>query len=82
MSDRAQNLNQILLVAMSTFAGQACLRVRQGTQFREVTYRELEDLSFRVAAFFRRRALSPGDRVAIVAENSAEFSVTTGRRIT
>ena len=73
MSDRAENLNQVLLVAMHAFAGRACLRVPQGTQFRQVTYRELEDLSFRVAAFFRRRAFCPGDRVAIVAENSAEW---------
>ena len=73
MSERAQNLNQIFLVALTAYAGQTCLRVKRGAQYRPVLFRQLEDLALRVAGFLRRQGAKEGQRVAIVAENSAEW---------
>lgn len=73
MSERAENLNQIFLVALSAYAGRTCFRVRRGAQYRPFRYRELEDDAFRVAAFLRRHDVAAGERVAIVAESSPEW---------
>ena len=73
MSDRAENLNQVFLVALGAFADRTCLRVKRGLRYRSVSYRELEDEAFRVAGFLRRQEIEAGDRVAIAAEVSAEW---------
>jgi long-chain acyl-CoA synthetase len=68
-----RNLNQVVLVAMDAYAGRVCFRVESETGYRKITYRELSDLTFRVAGYLCREGLAPGDRVVIVAENSAEW---------
>ncbi len=73
MSDRAENLNQILLVALGAFAERPCLRVKRGPRFHSVSYRQLEGEAFRIAVFLRREGVAAGDRVAIAAEISAEW---------
>ncbi len=74
-SDRAENLNQVLLVALGAFADRTCLRVKSGLRYRSVSYRQLENHAFRVAGFLRRGGLRVGDRVAIAAESSVEWLV-------
>ncbi|MCP3960559.1 MAG: AMP-binding protein [bacterium] len=76
MSDRAQNLNQIFLVAFDAHAGKTCLRVKLGARYRPIRYHELSDLVFRVTAFLRREGVEPGGRVVIVADNSPEWLAT------
>ncbi len=83
MSNQAENLNQIFLVALGAFAGRTCLRVKHGPRYRSVSYRQIEDDALRVARFLRRQGIhsppSPGSgievgpRVAISAEISAEW---------
>ena len=68
-----RNLNQAFLVAMDAYAGRVCFRVESGVRYRQITYRELSDLTFRVAGYLCRKGLAAGDRVVIVAENSAEW---------
>ncbi len=73
MSDQAENMNQVFLVALGAFADATCLRVKRGLWYRSVSYRDLEDDAFRVAGFLRRRGMAAGERVAISAEISAEW---------
>ena len=73
LSERAQNLNQIFLVALSAYAGQTCFRIKRGAQYRPFRYRELEHLAFRIASFLRREGAVSGERVVISARNSAEW---------
>ena len=72
-SDQARNLNQVFLVAMDAHAGRVCFRVEGGGRYRQITFRELRELTFRVAAYLRRQGLTTGARVVIVAENSLEW---------
>ncbi|MEM7355476.1 MAG: AMP-binding protein, partial [Acidobacteriota bacterium] len=73
MSERAQNLNQIFQVALSAYADRTCLEVKRGARYRRIRFREIEDLALRVAGFLTARGIGPGQRVAIVADNSAEW---------
>src|SRR5438874_6794885 len=50
---------------------------RTGVQYygRAVTFAELDSAVSRFAGFLRSRGLSPGDRVAIILENSPQFAI-------
>ncbi len=75
MEDRAYNLNQVVLVALTAHAGRSCFRVKRGTQYRPVTFREVEDLAFGVANYLREHGIHPGDRVGLAADSSMEWMV-------
>ncbi len=68
-----QNLNQAILAAMTTYAGQTCFQVKRGTRYQDISYRQFEILTFRLASFFRRQGISKGERVVITANNSVEW---------
>ncbi|MEM7583973.1 MAG: AMP-binding protein [Acidobacteriota bacterium] len=76
MEDRDHNLNQVVLVAFAAYAQRTCLRVKRGTQYRPVRFREVEELALRVAYFLREHAVAPGDRVALAADSSVEWLAT------
>jgi long-chain acyl-CoA synthetase len=73
MDRPAANLNQALLAAMDTYAGQVCFWTRGAGQFKATSYSDFQTQAFRLAGFFRGRGISAGERVAIIAANSVEW---------
>jgi long-chain acyl-CoA synthetase len=75
MNRQIQNLNQALLAAMDTYAERTCFRVKRGGRHQDISYRQFQRLTFRLASFFRRYGLTEGERVAIIADNCLEWMV-------
>ena len=73
MSEQPQSLNQAILEAMDRYAERACFRVKDGQHYQDIIYRQLQRVSFRLAAFFHRQGVSNGERIAIIAHNSLEW---------
>lgn len=73
MSEQAQNLNQIFLVALSAYAEETCLQIKRGSRYRPVRFSEVADTAFRVAAFLHRERAVAGERVVIAAPNSKQW---------
>jgi long-chain acyl-CoA synthetase len=60
---------------MQTYASRACLRVKRGTRYQNISYRWFRVLSTRLSSFFRRYGLVKGDPVVIIADNCLEWMV-------
>lgn len=73
--DNAQNLNQVLLSVMDTFAGRACFLIRQGRRYQHISYHRFQRLTLRLAKIFFDYGITNGERVALVADNSLEWMV-------
>jgi long-chain acyl-CoA synthetase len=72
-SERAKNLNQVLLAAMDAYAGQTCFQVKRDRRhYQNISYRRFQTLAFRLTSFLRRQGIS---RVAIVADNCLEWMI-------
>jgi long-chain acyl-CoA synthetase len=65
------NLASNLVDTAGAHAGRVAVRVGETG----ITYRELDEASARVAGLLRERGVKPGDRVAIMLPNVAEFAV-------
>ncbi len=76
LEDRAQNLNQLLMVALTAHRKRSCFRVKRGNQYRPVRFREVEELAFGVASYLREHGIEVGDRVGLAAESSVEWMAT------
>jgi len=76
MDKQITNFNQRLLVAMKEHAAQTCLKVKIGGRYQNASYRWFQVLTYHLVSYLRNRGLKPGDRVAIVAENSLEWLVS------
>jgi long-chain acyl-CoA synthetase len=74
MDERATNFNQVLLTAMDDYAERTCFRVKHGGWYQNVSYREFQDLAFRLASFLQSQDIS---RIAIVADNSLEWMIAS-----
>jgi long-chain acyl-CoA synthetase len=75
MPRQARNLNQVLLAAMDRYAERPCFWTKRAGQFEATTYQHFQRMSLRLASFFRSQGLAPGDRVAVIADNSVEWLV-------
>jgi long-chain acyl-CoA synthetase len=75
MSKQTENLNQALLAAMDRYAGRTCFWMKRAGQFEATTYSDFQSRAFRLASFFRRQEILPGERIAIIANNSVEWMV-------
>ncbi|HRV90973.1 MAG TPA: AMP-binding protein [Anaerolineae bacterium] len=74
MSDTPHTLNQALLAAMDRYGRQPCFRIKKDHRpYQEISYYKFQTQTFRLAHFFRRQGIEPGDRVAILAGNSPEW---------
>jgi amino acid adenylation domain-containing protein len=67
------NLCEYLETSRRVFADRVAIVDPSG---RHMTYRELDDLSSRVAGFLVERGVEPGDRVGVIAPKSAEVVAT------
>lgn len=76
ISRQAQTLNQALLAAIERYADRPCFWTKQEGQFRATSYCDFGDRAFRLANFLRRQGVLPGERVAIIANNSVEWMMT------
>ncbi|MCB0165942.1 MAG: AMP-binding protein, partial [Anaerolineae bacterium] len=74
MSDKPHTLNQALLSAMDRHGRQPCFRIKKDNRpYQEISYYKFQIQTFRLAHFFRLQGVEPGDRVAILADNSPEW---------
>ncbi len=72
---QAQNLNQALLRAMESYPHQTCFKVKKGEHYHNVSYREFQELTFRMVNFLLERGISKGERVALAIDNCLEWMV-------
>lgn len=75
MQQQAQNLNQALIAAMEAYADKACFKVIRTGHYTDVSYREFQQLTFRMAGFLQSQGISNGERVAIACHNCLEWMV-------
>jgi len=75
MSNKALNLNQILLAAMDRFAGRTCFLIRQGRYYQHISYHRFQRMALRLAKTFLDYGINKGERIAIAADNSLEWMV-------
>ncbi len=75
MSNPADNLNQVLLQAMETYAERTCFLIKRGGRYQSISYYRFQTLTFRLVMFLGRLNLRPGERVVIAADNSLEWMV-------
>jgi long-chain acyl-CoA synthetase len=75
MNEQAKNINQALVAAMQTYAARTCFQIKRGRHYQNISYRRFQVLTFRLASFFRQQGISPGERIAIIADNSLEWMV-------
>ncbi len=75
MTDTATTLNQALLEAMDTYAARTCFYSKQERMFQGMSFRYARTQAFRLAAYLRRRGLTDGDRIAILATNRVEWLI-------
>ncbi|MCB0208178.1 MAG: AMP-binding protein [Anaerolineae bacterium] len=74
MSDQPKTLNQALLEAMDRYAQETCFQIKRDHRpYKSITYQKFQSQTFKIAYFFRRQGVQPGDRVAILAPNSPEW---------
>jgi long-chain acyl-CoA synthetase len=73
MNDQPQTLTQALLAAMIRYGQRPAFKVKRGRHYETVSYREFQNLTFRLVRFFFRSGLTPGMRLALVATNSLEW---------
>jgi long-chain acyl-CoA synthetase len=76
LNRQPQTLNQALLAAIARYADRPCFWAKQGGQFQTTSYRDFGIRAFRLANFLRRQGVLPGERVAIIANNSVEWMMT------
>jgi len=70
---QTQNFNKVILAAMEDYARRTCLKVRRGGRYHDISYKYLQNLSFRIASFLINNGVSLGDRVVLIADNSPEW---------
>ncbi len=75
MKEQAKNINQALVAAMQNHAARTCFQIKRGRHYQNISYRRFQVLTFRLASFFHRQGISPGERIAIIADNSLEWMV-------
>ena len=77
MKGKTNNLNQALLSAMDKYADRICLKVKRGGRYQDISFRQFQLLTLRLANFFSLRGVvTRGERVAIIADNSPEWMAT------
>jgi len=75
LTNQADNLNQVLLRAMDIYARQVCFRVKRGERYEDITYWRFHILTLNMAHYLRQKGIKPGDRLALIADNSLEWMV-------
>lgn len=68
-----QTIKGMLTRSVERFGGRVAFRYKENRQWREVTYREFQRRVWCVSEMLAECGVKPGDRVAIFAENSAEW---------
>jgi len=74
-SPRAHNLVELLQLSCRRYADRPLLGTRRGGQWHWLSYREVGQLVDRARAGLARLGVRPGDRVAIIGDNSVEWMV-------
>ncbi len=75
IDSQPKNLNQAFLRAMDQYARQVCYRVKQGERYKDITYWRFHILALNMAHYLQQTGIKPGDRIALVADNSLEWMV-------
>ncbi len=70
VNEQTKNLSQALLVAMDTYAEKTCFQAKQSGYYHNISYQQLQTLTFRMARFFSNQGITNGERVALVTTNS------------
>jgi long-chain acyl-CoA synthetase len=73
MNAKPATLRDILTQSARRFGGKTALRLHEGEGF---TYAEVAERASELSAFLRERGMNPGDRVAILGENSPRWGVS------
>ena len=74
-SPRARNLVELLQFSCRRYASRPLLGTRRGAQWQWLSYREVGDLVDQARAGLAGLGVRPGERVAIVGDNSVEWMV-------
>jgi len=70
----AQNFIQVLLRNFSEYADEPAMMFKSEGRYRTISYRELEEIVFRVASNLMRMGLDPRDRMAVFSNNRPEWA--------
>jgi len=70
----AQNFIQVLLGNFSEYADEPAMMFKSEGRYRTISYRELEEIVFRVASNLMKLGLAPRDRMAIFSNNRPEWA--------
>ncbi|MDM8527721.1 AMP-binding protein [Anaerolineales bacterium HSG24] len=72
---RPTTINQLLLEAMERYQKQPCFKIKQSGLYYNVSYKQVQTLTFRMINFFHRQGLTKGERVALAFENGLEWMI-------
>src|SRR5262245_59280012 len=74
--EEPRTLNELFNLAIKRRAEEVVVRSKRGNQWRDLTGRELDMRVRNVALGLHQLGLQPGERVALLAESSPEWSIT------
>lgn len=75
-ADTPRTLNELLATAVRRRASEIVMRFKRGKQWLEITGAELDERVRNVALGLHALGVKPGERVALLAESSPEWSLT------
>jgi long-chain acyl-CoA synthetase len=70
-----RNLVELFEAATKNHAGRVAMRIERDGREERYTYADFRECALRAAAFLRAKNVKPGDRVALLSENSPEWGM-------
>src|SRR6185369_16777826 len=74
-ADGLANLLGLLGEKVEQFAKRTALCIKEGNEWRGLTFQELHESSLRLASYLIEIGIKPGDRVALLCESKPEWGV-------
>ena len=73
MNKATETLNEVILGVFNSYAGRPCFKVKLNQRYQNISYYRFQQYTFRLAKVFIDQDIDPGQRIAIIAENSVEW---------